>query len=112
MFFGFFMMNSFKMFGSHYINDDKFLTFIGSFGALFNGCLRIVWSALLDYYPFRNVFSGLIAIQILVILTISWSVNNKWTYLLSVSMSNMCEGAISAVMPTLTLHVFGTKRGN
>jgi hypothetical protein len=55
IFYGYYIMNSFKTFGAAYIKDDKFLTLIGSIGALVNGLMRIFWASLLDYFPFRRV---------------------------------------------------------
>ena len=102
-FYGFYMMSAFKIFGSTKISDDKFLTIIGAVGALINGGMRIVWSSLLDYYPFKRVFGCLILLQLILIATVKWSVSNKWFYLINVSLSMMCEGAMVAVLPTMTL---------
>jgi len=55
-------MNSFKTYGAAYIDDDKFLTVIGSVGALFNGIARVIWAGLLDYYPYRRINSILLCI--------------------------------------------------
>ena len=57
LFYGYYMTNSYKQFG--YIGgiDDRTLTRIGSFGALFNGCFKIFWASLLDYYPFKPVYA-------------------------------------------------------
>ena len=55
IFFGYYVINSFKSYGAAFIEDDKFLTLIGSVGALCNGVFRIFWSSLLDYFPFRRV---------------------------------------------------------
>lgn len=60
MFFGFYMMSSFKTFGATEINDDMFLTLIGSFGGLFNGFTRIIFSSLLDYYPIKTILGYMV----------------------------------------------------
>jgi hypothetical protein len=62
MFYGIYIMTSYKSLGANTINDDAFLTFMGSFGALFNGCMRPFWSSLLDHYSFRSVFGFLIVL--------------------------------------------------
>ena len=51
------MSNSFKQFGFKGGLDDKTLSMIGSFAALFAGCLKIFWATLLDFYPFKKVYS-------------------------------------------------------
>ena len=52
----------FGILGAAYIDDDKFLTIIGSVGALFNGISRVFWAGLLDYYPYRRINSILLCI--------------------------------------------------
>lgn len=62
IFYGYFIMNSFKTYGAATIKNDAFLTVIGSVGALVNGVMRIFWSSLLDYFPFRRVNGILLVI--------------------------------------------------
>lgn len=56
VFYGHYILNVFKIYGFETIHDDHLLTFVGSFGALFNGVCRIFWSTLLDYKSFKTVF--------------------------------------------------------
>ena len=100
MFFGFYMMSSFKSFGSTKIQDDIFLTLIGSFGALLNAMARFILSSLLDYYTFRQVFGSLICLQLILISIISWSLNFKWFYFVVATLSMACQGSVAAIMPT------------
>ena len=58
-FFGIFLMGYFKTFGSTKINNDTYLTVVGSIGAALNGIGRIVIGILLDYYSFHRVFGFL-----------------------------------------------------
>jgi hypothetical protein len=62
IFYGYYIMNSYKTYAAATIKDDAFLTIVGSVGALANGLLRIFWSSLLDYFPFRKVNSSLLLI--------------------------------------------------
>jgi MFS transporter, OFA family, oxalate/formate antiporter len=88
------------------------LTIIGSFGALFNGLSRIFWSTLLDFYSFNKVYRTLLVIQIAMITLVQWSVGSPWAYFVVVSLSMMCEGAITSILPTEALKHFGTERGH
>ena len=97
IFFGYFIMNSFKTYGADTIKNDAFLTVIGSVGALTNGVMRIFWSSLLDYFPFRRVNSTLLLIQIGCLLSIQASAKNQYTYMVVVALSMMCEGSIAAI---------------
>mmetsp|Transcript_13325 Transcript_13325/g.22638 ORF Transcript_13325/g.22638 Transcript_13325/m.22638 type:complete len:197 (+) Transcript_13325:922-1512(+) len=74
--------------------------------------MRIFWSSMLDYFPFRKVNSSLILLQITAGLLIEFSAANKFTYLLAVSVSIMSEGSIAAIIPTVTLQKFGLIRGS
>lgn len=112
IFYGYYIISSFKTYGQAYISDDKFLTMIGSAGALVNGVLRIFWSSMLDYFPYKKVNTVLLTIQISCILLIQFSVKNKYSYLAVVSLSMMCEGAMASMLPTLTLQNFGMIRGH
>lgn len=62
IFYGYYVIGTFKTIGGKTINDDQFLTLVGSFGSLFNGLSRIVWSSLLDYYSFNCVYRTLVCI--------------------------------------------------
>ena len=62
MFYGYYMSNQFKQYGFTGGLDDKTLTMIGSFGALFNGCFKIFWATLLDYFNFKPVYATVLVI--------------------------------------------------
>jgi hypothetical protein len=58
LFYEYYMTNSYKQFGFRAGGlNDRTLSKIGSFGALFNGCFKIFWAALLDYFPFKPVYA-------------------------------------------------------
>lgn len=64
IFYGYTLIGSFKVFGELYIQDDLFLTYIGSIGCIF-GSLRFFWSALLDFgYTFPQVYGSLCVVQL------------------------------------------------
>ena len=70
LFYGYFYSNIYKIFGKDTINDDQFLTFVGAFAGLSNGFFKVVWASLLDYYSFRKIYGGLIALEISLILIV------------------------------------------
>ncbi len=113
IFYGYFIIGSFKDYGNKYGgHDDAFLSMTGAIGALFNGVFRIFWSSLLDKYPFHKVYGSLCAIQLCVIAGISFVVESQWLFFIFISLSFMCEGAICSILPTITLMKFGHKRGH
>ena len=62
--YGMFMSHTFKALGIITINDDLFLTTVGSIGAVVNGCSRSLWATLQDKYSFKKIFFILLIIQI------------------------------------------------
>lgn len=112
VFYGHYIINVFKIYGFETIHDDHLLTFVGSFGSLFNGVCRIFWSTLLDYKPFKTVFGILIVLQLTLIAVINISHYHAYSYLVVVCLSMQCEGALASILPTTVLSVFGLKRGH
>jgi MFS transporter, OFA family, oxalate/formate antiporter len=62
--YGMFIAHVYKSYGILHINDDFFMTSVGSFGAMFNGGSRSIWSTLQDKYGFKRMFSILLVFQI------------------------------------------------
>ena len=112
MFYCYYISNQFKQFGFTGGLDDQTLTTIGAAGALFNGCFKVVWATLLDYYNFKPVFSVIICVVMLCLATIHWAVYNQYAYTIVVCLSFMCDGATAAMLPVVTKQVFGQKRGS
>jgi MFS transporter, OFA family, oxalate/formate antiporter len=60
VFYGYLLIGSYKTFGSKYIDDDMYLTLVGSVGCIF-GSLRFFWSMLLDFdYTYPQVYGVLV----------------------------------------------------
>ena len=111
MFYCYYIANQYKQYGFTGGLDDKTLTTIGAAGALFNGCFKVMWSTLLDYYNFKPVFSVILCIVMICLGTIHWAVTNKNAYAIVICLSLMCEGAMASMLPVATKQVFGFKRG-
>ncbi len=60
--YGYFLINAFKIYGQRNKFDDKYLTMVGSMGALFNSGFRLVWALLIDHFSFKAVY-GVLLIQ-------------------------------------------------
>jgi hypothetical protein len=70
IFYGFLLIGCYKTFGSKYIDDDMYLTLVGSVGCIF-GSLRFFWSMLLDFnYTFPQVYGVLVFLQLICSSTI------------------------------------------
>jgi len=102
-FYGYYMQNSYKQFGFSGGIDDRTLTRIGSFGALFNGCFKIFWASLLDYYPFKRCYLILVAIQFMMLIWVHWAVYSDWQFFIVICLSYMCDGSLTSMLPVVTL---------
>ncbi len=112
IFYGYYIINIYKSLGASKIRNDYLLTLIGSTASLLNGLSRIVWSTLLDFFTFNQVYRVLLAIQILMIVSLEWSLSKSaYLYFANVCISMICEGAITSILPTETISHFGEVRG-
>jgi len=111
LFFGYYYSNVYKTYGNKYINDDQFLTSVGATAGLLNGCFKLVWASMLDYYPFRRIYGGLIALEICLIFLVQIAVHNKAAFFISTCLIFMCDGSLTSMLPALTVGQFGIERG-
>ena len=77
-----------------------------------NGIGRILFSSLLDTYSFKQVFGTLALTQLCLVSIIYWSVNYPWLYGFVVVLTMGVEGSIFAILPTITIDIFGHYRGH
>ena len=70
----------FKNYGLQTINDDGFLTTVGTIGAVANGLSRSFWANLLDRFPTKYIFGSLFIIQIAIAFTMELIVKEKILY--------------------------------
>ena len=109
--YGLFLANNFKNYGILHINNDQFLTLVGSLGSAANAGSRVVWGLLLDRFPFRNIYFALVVIQLVMVATLNLIADTKALYLIWIFISLGCEGGHFALFPPLTMKIFGTKTG-
>ena len=111
LFYSYFFTNVYKDFGKKYINDDAFLTLVGAIASLSNGFFKLLWACFLDYYPFRNIYGGLILLEISLIVLVNIAVYNRYAFMVVVCLTYMCDGSLSSMFPALTVKQFGLVRG-
>ena len=114
VFYGYLLLSTYKMFAVMYINDDIFITFVGSI-AFILGALRFVWSMLLDKgYSYHQVYGTLILIQIICssLIIRSAEQKSKGIFLLLTSLSIFCEGGHFVLLPSHCAQVYhSSKKG-
>ena len=101
----------YKVYGEHRINDDSFLSIVGSFAAICNAAGRFIWGLLMDYFSFKKVFTGLLVLQLALLLTLDIIGHIKVCFFLWVCLIVNCEGALFGIFPTECAKKFGTDNG-
>ena len=99
MFFGYYLENQFKQYGFTAGLDDRSLTQIGAAANLFSGCFKVIWATLLDYYNFKPVYSVVLLILMLCLVSLHWAVHNVYSYAVVVCLTFVCDGAIWSMLP-------------
>jgi hypothetical protein len=87
------------------------LTIIGSFGALFNGACKIVLASSLDYFPFKPVYTGILAAIIFSLIVVHFSTSNPYAFGTCIWINFIGDGSMTSMLPVVTMNVFGLKRG-
>jgi hypothetical protein len=111
IFFGTFIVGSYKSYGEQYIHDESFLAFTGAVASVF-ACLRFIWSFLLDKYSFKAVYGTMVVIQTVLALTFPLitamhSPSKKYLFMLWVALSFWTEGGHFTVIPAVYKKMFG-----
>ena len=114
--FGLFIIGSSKSYGAKNIESESFLSLAASLSSVF-GIFRFLWSLPLQCTSFKSVYSGLIVIQIIIAFglpTIIESSNQELVesfFLVSVGLSQLCEGGHFVLAPTVLALLFGPDGG-
>ena len=107
VFYGYFIANNYKDFGDDHINDDHFLSIIGAASSACAG-FRFTWAFLMQKYSFKFVYSIMLVLQIIVAMTLNWSVKNKYSYLISIWLTIWIEGGHFTILPTVLGKIYGS----
>jgi len=91
VFYGYFIVNSYKLFALGKITDEKLLNTIG---AVASACasIRFVFGFMMEKWSFKICYTILLVCEIAVTGTIYFAVNNGYVYMLWMCMSIWLEG--------------------
>ena len=104
------MMNfCFKDIGMRTLNDDHFVTFAGSIGALVNGASRLVVGFLMEKYPYYKIMIGIILLEVLASQTFLIFANFRYSYILGTAMFEMTYGGQLGITPLICDKLFKDK---
>lgn len=107
IFMGYLVVSNYKVFGSDYIDNDLFLTTVGSIASVM-GSLRFLWSFVLDKSSYGKVYGVLITTQLMCCGLFTYSVNYPRLYGALVSIIIFCEGGHFVLLPAHCATVFET----
>lgn len=87
------------------------MTFIGSFGALFNGGGKIFFGAILDYYKFKSVYTIILGAIFTSLIMVHFSYTNPFAFGACMWINFMGDGSMTSMLPVVSINVFGLARG-
>lgn len=107
---GMFLAGTYKVFGEQYVQNDSYLSTVGSFSAVFNSFGRILSGGLADRFGALQTLAAFMTLLALVIVTYPYSTTylgdagfGLWTLLLF-----LCEGVNFSLYPPLNVQYFGS----
>mmetsp|Transcript_9153 Transcript_9153/g.10362 ORF Transcript_9153/g.10362 Transcript_9153/m.10362 type:complete len:208 (-) Transcript_9153:184-807(-) len=109
--FPFFMAGNFKTYEMIDIPDDRFITIVGSIGAVVNGLSRTCWSTMQDIYGFKRVYMALVIIEMLLAFSLDIIHKVKFLYLIWAMLTFACLGGHFSMFPTLCAKIYGPVAG-
>jgi hypothetical protein len=104
---GIYLASAYKSFGKEQINDDQFLTIVGSVSSVCNGSFRYLWGQIMDKTSFKISYSILLSVQAVLIVTLYYISSIKALYLIWISMILCCEGGHFSLYPTIIARMYG-----
>lgn len=109
--YGIFVAFTFKEYGNIYLNDDHFLSLLGSLGSVTNGVFRMLLGMFMDYITFRKIMLFNLGFSIVSCATIAFSVRNSISYLATIVLTYGFYGSLYSIFPTQTVRILGREIG-
>ena len=107
-----YIAGNFKSYEQKDLDDDQFITIVGSVGAVFNGLSRGFWSSLMDVVGFKIVYFSLLILEITIAFTFALVHKVKALFFIWVCCSFTCLGGHFSIFPTLSAKIYGPASGS
>ena len=92
--------------------SDSTLTLIGSSGALFSATFTVFVASSLDKYKIKPIIlTVLLTIATTLILIMTSFSDYPLVYGLCICLNVACDGSLMAMLPAITMSIFGLRRG-
>lgn len=108
IFFGTYIVGSYKNYGEKTIHDEKYLTLVGAIASV-AGVLRFGWSFLIDHYSYKMVYGILICLQIILAFSFPLVAESKPLFGTWVSLTYFTEGGHFTLVPAIIQKLFGNE---
>ena len=109
VFSGFFALSQSRNFGvMNGYNNDAFLAFIPSIGALF-GAMRFFWSWSLDHSTFKKIYGMVLVTDIFLNFTIFYADKSPYSYAVWIWLFTFSESGMIVLLPNQIKRTFGSK---
>mmetsp|Transcript_15888 Transcript_15888/g.17630 ORF Transcript_15888/g.17630 Transcript_15888/m.17630 type:complete len:202 (+) Transcript_15888:510-1115(+) len=109
--FPFYIASNFKSYETIDVPDERFISLVGSIGAVVNGLSRGVWSTLQDIFGFKIIYITLLVLEITVAFTFVTIHKIKALYFIWVLVAFATLGGHFSIFPTVCAKIYGTKMG-
>ena len=106
-----YISSAYKIYGGELFKDDKYLAVVGSVSALVNGTSRFLWAEALEWWGFKKVYIGLLAVQILTSATLYPVARTEFMYMLYMILIFINQGCHFVIFPALMVKMYGRMKG-
>jgi len=103
------IVGMYKNYGLEEINDDAFLSLVGSIGAVFNGLSRPLWAALYDRYGFKTIFVSISLLGLITTPSLAYVSEYKPTFFIWLCTAYTIIGGFNVLFPPINAKIFGSK---
>jgi len=109
--FGLMISVNYKTYVKNIMSDDRYLTFVGAFGAVACSFSRFFWGFILEKKTFKFIYYAISLLNLFLAFTISFIEQIKQVYFLYVILSYICYGGMLGMFPAITSQIFGVRYG-
>lgn len=102
---------NYKTYVKNVVLDDRYLTFIGAFGAVACSFSRFFWGSILEKKTFKFLYYAISLLNLFLALTINFIDQIKEVYFAYVILSYICYGGMLGMFPAITSQIFGVRYG-
>jgi hypothetical protein len=105
------MSVNYRTFIKDKIMDDRYLTLVGSIGAIACSMSRFLWGSVLEKSTFKAIYYCLCILNAILAFTIHYITHMKEVYFAYIVLTYICYGGHLGIFPAITSVIFGVRYG-